>query len=379
MKLIDADAINFEDMCDCCPSADCGDCPGPKGFASWLKKQPTAYDPDKIVEQLKQLSIGTVLCSMSRLTTEKDVKDMSMYELALNSCYAKDKKARYRDYETDIDARDFARKLMVSYGVWKSMQEYGLDADNELVDDDIFDESIFDSLQYGADTIEGLIALFYRSIWAMADLRTRLKRYEDLEEQGRLIVTPETGIGDLSDGYHTFNELYHHRAVLFSVICNAFKSCAWKSKQHSDGTMYDGMFIVGIDTPEGSATYHYDIEPYWNMFNVKELDKAPEWDGHTPDDAINRIAGLSKSNRLTELPCAVGDTVWEINEYAKGFKIRPMTVLSIKLKENKGLVYTTYSDEHDDFVRGYGFDDFGEILFLTKEEAEAKLAELKGE
>ena len=55
MKLIDADAINFEDMCDCCPSADCGDCPGPEGFASWLKKQPTAYDPDKIVEQLEEL------------------------------------------------------------------------------------------------------------------------------------------------------------------------------------------------------------------------------------------------------------------------------------------------------------------------------------
>lgn len=28
------------------------------------------------------------------------------------------------------------------------------------------------------------------------------------------------GIGELSDGYHTFNELYHHRAILFSVICN---------------------------------------------------------------------------------------------------------------------------------------------------------------
>lgn len=54
MKLIDADAINFEDMCDCCPGVDCGDCPGPEGFASWLKKQPTAYDPDKIVEQLEE-------------------------------------------------------------------------------------------------------------------------------------------------------------------------------------------------------------------------------------------------------------------------------------------------------------------------------------
>lgn len=126
------------------------------------------------------------------------------------------------------------------------------------------------------------------------EILERLARCEDLEEQGRLIVTPETGIGDLSDGYHTFNELYHHRAVLFSVICNAFKSCAWKSKMHSDGTMYDGMFIVGVDTPEGSATYHYDIEPYWNMFDVKELDKAPEWDGHTPEDAINRIAKLKE-------------------------------------------------------------------------------------
>ena len=26
--------------------------------------------------------------------------------------------------------------------------------------------------------------------------------------------------GETSDGYHTFNELYHHRAVLFSVIVN---------------------------------------------------------------------------------------------------------------------------------------------------------------
>ena len=34
------------------------------------------------------------------------------------------------------------------------------------------------------------------------------------------------------------------------------------------------------------------IEPYWDMFKVKELEKAPKWDGHTPTDAINRIASL---------------------------------------------------------------------------------------
>lgn len=108
-----------------------------------------------------------------------------------------------------------------------------------------------------------------------------------------VVEIPEGGIGNLSDGYHTFNELYHHRAILFSVICNAMPDKAWKSKLHDTGDMYDGMFIVGIDTPEGQATYHYDIEPYWDMFKVKELEKAPKWDGHTPQVAIDRLSKLS--------------------------------------------------------------------------------------
>lgn len=99
--------------------------------------------------------------------------------------------------------------------------------------------------------------------------------------------------GETSDGYHTFNELYHHRAVLFSVIVKAIPEKAWKSRKHHDGTMYDGMFIVGIETPEGQATYHYDIDPYWDMFRCKEIEFAPEWDGHTPEQAIERIGKLA--------------------------------------------------------------------------------------
>lgn len=102
--------------------------------------------------------------------------------------------------------------------------------------------------------------------------------------------------GDTSDGYHTFNELYHHRAILFSVICHELSHLAWKSLKHSDGSMFDGMFIVGINTPHGQATYHYDIDPYWDMFDVFEYDRAPEWDGHTPDMAIERIGKLRFSS-----------------------------------------------------------------------------------
>lgn len=115
------------------------------------------------------------------------------------------------------------------------------------------------------------------------------------------LIEPQHIDGNTSDGYHAFNELYHHRAVLFSVIVENFATRAWKSKLHADGTMYEGMFIVGIETPDGQATYHYDVEPYWNLFRCKEVDRAPEWDGHTPEQAIERIGKLvdCKTDRPT--------------------------------------------------------------------------------
>ena len=115
---------------------------------------------------------------------------------------------------------------------------------------------------------------------------------QDLHDALALLQSQEPITGETSDGYHTFNELYHHRAVLFSVIVNNYKDLAWKSVRHHDGTMYDGMFIVGIDTPDGQATYHYDINSYWDMFKCRVREFAPEWDGHTPAQAIERIGKL---------------------------------------------------------------------------------------
>ena len=115
--------------------------------------------------------------------------------------------------------------------------------------------------------------------------------------QATINEVKEMGISrnSLSDGYHTFGELYHHRAVLFAMICNEHKDRAWKSLQHfnPDDEMLAGMFIVGIDTPYGQVTYHYDL-PYWDLFKVKELERAPEWDGSTPQDCINRMQKWSE-------------------------------------------------------------------------------------
>lgn len=125
--------------------------------------------------------------------------------------------------------------------------------------------------------------------------------------------------GDLSDGYHTYNELYHHRAVLFSVIINQNKEIAWKSKKHHDGTMYDGMFIVGIDTPNGQYSYHYDVYPYWNMFECNELDNAPVWDGHEPKD-INRLLSIDDNPPLEFEELNKGYPIYDNDEIVCGWK-----------------------------------------------------------
>ena len=117
---------------------------------------------------------------MERLTTNKEKSKMGMYELAHNSCYYKDGVARYRDFENDIDARELTRRLLKNFA----------DSDDAFVDDDDFDEEMLELLMSETSTIEGLIALFYRNMWAMANLRERLNEYENLDEQGLLLRLP---------------------------------------------------------------------------------------------------------------------------------------------------------------------------------------------
>lgn len=97
---------------------------------------------------------------------------------------------------------------------------------------------------------------------------------------------------DISDGYHTFGELYHGRMVMSAVICNVNSHLAWKSRLHEDGTMFDGSFIVGVETPEGQYTNHYHTE-HWDLFTVVELEHGRPFDGHTAAD-IGRLLSLLK-------------------------------------------------------------------------------------
>ena len=101
---------------------------------------------------------------------------------------------------------------------------------------------------------------------------------------------------NISDVYHTFRTLYEQRMVLFSALCNSNPNISWKSKKHFDeenDPMFNGDFVAGINTPNGVATYHFKLQ-YWDMFQVQELDRAPRYDGYTPEDVMDRIKSLTK-------------------------------------------------------------------------------------
>lgn len=112
-----------------------------------------------------------------------------------------------------------------------------------------------------------------------------------------------------SDGFHTFDELYEHRYRLFITVCRAAAgldaiaiehrferdliSEVWRSKMHADGTMFDGHFILGIGKEMGKQiSYHLPLS-FWPETEFAEtLEYAPEFDGHTPADVLERLKTL---------------------------------------------------------------------------------------
>lgn len=112
-------------------------------------------------------------------------------------------------------------------------------------------------------------------------------------------------IGMISDGYHTFDELYEHRHELYLKLAETIywqtkdnsihRNTVWCSLVHSDGTKMDGWFVLGIGQEPGKQiTYHLPMK-YWDracQHVVKVLDKAPDYDGHSSLDVLERLRRL---------------------------------------------------------------------------------------
>lgn len=119
-----------------------------------------------------------------------------------------------------------------------------------------------------------------------------------------LLSKKEESVGEISDGYHTFNQLYEHRNLLFCFLLtliyreNLSKFQVWKAHKHSDGTMFDSnnsdWFIAGLSDETGhrQITYHMSKSRYWGLLDIPEREFAPEYDGHSPDDVLERLVSF---------------------------------------------------------------------------------------
>lgn len=96
---------------------------------------------------------------------------------------------------------------------------------------------------------------------------------------------------EITDGYHTFGELYDHRRALTAALAKAVSLDAWRSKAHhpGDDPIFLGYFIVGVNLPTGTITYHYKLEHWHDFAGVVELAHAPKWNGAQPAATVARL------------------------------------------------------------------------------------------
>lgn len=96
---------------------------------------------------------------------------------------------------------------------------------------------------------------------------------------------------DMSDGYHTFDELYQHRVALFlyALRRGAFTN-AYAVKDH-----FEGWDLIVAYTCGGSGldqiSYHVPAteRPRWEDVVLSVPKEDHQWDGHTSAEVVNRL------------------------------------------------------------------------------------------
>lgn len=139
---------------------------------------------------------------------------------------------------------------------------------------------------------------------SIVNVRSRDEAKHQLEQ---LMARERIVDGNTSDGYHTFNELYEYRmqynAALFNEWALQKKYKVHKSWRHADDTTEPifggGWFIVMAELPTGQISNHYP-EKDWDKFQIPVTPVAHAWDGHTPQEALQRLAELQSKHQEGE-------------------------------------------------------------------------------
>ncbi len=127
-------------------------------------------------------------------------------------------------------------------------------------------------------------------------------------------------VENVSDGYHTFKELYDHRITLYIALCRKIYkvweleiekiiadmkeqgieggieqgSEVWRAKNHFDGSCFEGWFILGMFREAGKQiTYHLPLSRWDETDFAETFENAPvDFDGHTSADVLERLKSL---------------------------------------------------------------------------------------
>lgn len=107
----------------------------------------------------------------------------------------------------------------------------------------------------------------------------------------------------ISDGFHTFRELYAHRRALFAALVRMMPDKAWMAQYHHDGTSIPGWFIAGIELPNGQISYHLPNDD-WDLMaatGCTETLNAPKWDGHDAADVVFRLRQFADPSFIAKI------------------------------------------------------------------------------
>jgi hypothetical protein len=105
----------------------------------------------------------------------------------------------------------------------------------------------------------------------------------------------------ISDGYHTFGELYEHRITLFISLCKVLQeTCSYRNGSEDIGEVWrlpvkNGWFLMGMNlTSQGGQISYHLPESKWNETDFANFlhEENYEFDGHTGADVLERLKKL---------------------------------------------------------------------------------------
>lgn len=114
--------------------------------------------------------------------------------------------------------------------------------------------------------------------------------------------------------------LYAHRNALFTLVVKIVVNDGdgwnvYKSRRHADGSNVEiGWFVVSMELGNTGKTISYHLPlKYWFCMKAIEVEKIPEFDGHTSTDVIARIESFLELRPFSNSTFFPG----EINENCK--------------------------------------------------------------